>query len=129
MRTRGSRSSPAAGSAASPPHSRNLRSHSTICSRTLPPRPRFHHRPSEPNEETPSSPAAAESSERVDLTEADAEQLREEARKSREETAKTSAGSRTGSPPARALTLRSTHVLAERDRDGCLRAVGMNERS
>jgi len=44
--------------------------------------------PSKPNEETPSSPAAAKSSERVDLTEADAEQLREEARKSREETAK-----------------------------------------
>ena len=45
-------------------------------------------RPSERNEETLSSPAAAESSERVDLTEVDADQLREQARKSREETAK-----------------------------------------
>jgi ActR/RegA family two-component response regulator len=44
--------------------------------------------PSERNEATPSPPAAAESSERVDLGEADPEQMSEEARKSREETAK-----------------------------------------
>lgn len=44
--------------------------------------------PTARSEEPPSSPSARESSERVDLTEADADQLREEAKKSREETAR-----------------------------------------